>query len=353
MKSKQMLFAVIVVLGLAGIAQAWTFRPATLKANPVIGGTYDPAGMTPRITYPGFTASPGESLDFTFYDFQANGSVSRMIEMDLVGNGGLHVVYTKSPNSTHTPRNAVYQFNDRAGGGWTGELDVSTARGGFPTLATLTDGRVVIAFHQGGGGTQSYIATDAARGVGGFIVTPLDTGPLWPHVGIGPTTVFHVVAHHATRAENYYCRSTNQGASFTPWAPITGDTMQNPISADVITSRMSGKVAMAWTRMRPGGTHVQIDMDVVFKESTDNGATWGTRVNVTNYQTSDTVRAYNDVSGVYDQSDNLHLVWAGRRVIGGTTFYEDAAVFHWRQGGPGIQVVSGAGHNLPDRKSVV
>lgn len=342
MKSKRMLFAMCLMLGLAGTSQALTFRPATLKANPVIGGTYDPSGMTPRITYPSFTASPGESIDFSYYDFQANGSVSRMIAMDRVGNGGLHVVYMKSPNNTHTPRNAAYQFTDRTGGGWSGELDANTARAGYVTLATMSDGRGVLAFHQSGGlGNRAVVAIDAARGAGAFTITPLDTGPLWPHVAVGPTNVIHVVAHHQTRPENYYCRSTNQGASFTPWVPVGGDTMQNTVTVDMIVSRTSGKCAIAWTRAVPGGIHRQLDMDVVYIESTDHGTTWGTRVNVTNYQPADTVRAYNDVSGVYDQNDNLHLVWGGHRQEGGNIFTA-GAIFHWSQA-MGIRLVSGPG----------
>jgi len=335
MKNKRMLFAVFLVLGLAGIAQAWTFRPADLKANPVIGGTYDPAEITPRITYPGFTASPGESLDFSYYDFQANGSVSRMIAIDRVGNGGLHVVYTKSPNSTHTPRNAAYQYNDRAGSGWSGELDLNTARAGYVTIDALSDGRLVAAFNQtGSGGTQSVVVVGTTPAL-------LDTGPIWPHVAVGPTDVIHVVAHHATRAENYYCRSTNQGGSFTPWVTVAGDTNQNPVSADMIVSRTSGKAAIAWTRAVPGGLHRQLDMDVVYIESTDHGATWGSMVNVTNYQSADTVRAYNDVSGIYDQNDNLHLVWAGHYVTGGN-IYTASAIFHW-SAATGIDCISGPG----------
>jgi hypothetical protein len=109
----------------------------------------------------------------------------------------------------------------------------------------------------------------------------------------------------------------------------------------MIVSRTSGKTAIAWTRMRPGGSHVQMDMDVVFKESTNHGATWGPMVNVTNYQSADTVRAYNDVSGIYDQNDNLHLVWAGHRQEGGN-IYTAGAIFHWSQA-TGIDCLSGPG----------
>jgi hypothetical protein len=245
------------------------------------------------------------------------------------------VVYTKSPNSTHTPRNAAYQYNDRAGSGWSGEIDLNTARAGFVTNDALSDGRLVAAFNQAGsGGTQSVVVVGTTPAL-------LDTGHIWPHVAAGPTDVIHVAAHHATRAENYYCRSTNQGASFTPWVPVAGDTNQNPISYDVITSRTSGKVAIAWTRFVPGGIHRQLDMDVVYIESTNHGLTWTSMVNVTNYQTADTIRAYNDVSGVYDQSDNLHLVWAGH-LVRGSNIYTASQILHW-SAATGIDNVSGPG----------
>jgi hypothetical protein len=341
-RMKRIGLSLLVLVVLAGITQAWTFRPANLDVK-AVGGDYDPVGRAPRTVYPGFTNSPGESIDFTYYDFQASGSVSRQIAIDGIRNGGLHVAYMKSPNNTHTPRNAAYQFNDRAGSGWSGEMDMNTFRAGYVTLATMSDGRAVGAFHQAGGpGNQTVVAVDAARGAGAFTVTPLDTGPfVSPHVAVGPTDVIHVVAHHQTRSDNYYCRSTNQGASFTPWVPVAGDTNQNPISYDVITSRASGKVAIAWTRFVPGGIHRQLDMDVVYVESTNHGLTWGPRVNVTNYQSADTVRAYNDVSGVFDQSDNLHLVWGGHRQVRDTIYYAGAA-FHWNQA-TGIDCISGLG----------
>jgi len=338
----------VAALALAAGAFAVTPRPATLKANPVIGGTYDPAGKIPTVTYPAFLNSPGESLDFSYYDFQANGSMSRQIVID--GTGGLHVAYMKSPTTTHTPRNAAYQFNDKIGGGWSGELDANTARAGYVAMATMADGRAVLSFHQAGGaGNRAVVAVDAARGAGAFTVTSIDTVtfppgancPIWPHVAVSPNDYIQTDSKHQTISTNYYSRSTNQGTSFSAFWATAGDTDQNPISYDVIVSRTSGKVALAWTRFVSGGLHRQLDMNVVYIESTNNGATWGSMVNVTNYQSADTVRAYNDVSGVYDQSDNLHLVWSGHYVTGGN-IYTAGAVFHWSNS-TGIDCISGPG----------
>ena len=347
MKTWRIMLVVSAVAALALAAGAYAVTPklANLKLNPVIGGSYDPAGKIPTITYPALTASPGESLDFSYYDFQANGSMSRQI---VIESGGLHVAYMKSPNDTHTPRNAAYQFND--GTGWSGEYDANTARAGYVTMSTMADGRAVLSFHQSGGaGNRAVVAVDALRGAGAFTVTSIDTisfppganCPIWPHVAVSSNDYIQTDSKHQTISTNYYSRSTNQGTSFSAFWATAGDTDQNPISYDVITSRTSGKVALAWTRFVSGGLHRQLDMDLVYMESTDYGATWGSRVNVTNYQSADTVRAYNDVSGVYDQNDNLHLVWAGHLVTGGSIYYA-SAIFHW-SAASGIDCISGPG----------
>jgi len=340
--------SVVAALALAATAYAVTPRPATLNVNPVIGGNYDPAGKTPRITYPSFMPLVGESLDFTWYDFQANGSLARQIVID--GTGGLHIAFMKSPNNTHTPRNAAYQFNDKVGGGWSGELDMNTARCGYVSLATMSDGRAVGSFHQGGGaGNRAAVAVDAARGAGAFTVTSIDTVsyppgtncPIWPHVAVSSNNTIQTVSKHQTISDGFYSRSTNGGTSFSAFIRTSGDTDQNPISADMIVSRTSGKCAIAWTRFVSGGLHRQLDMNLVYIESTNYGATWGSMVNVTNYQSADTIRAYNDVSGIYDQSDNLHLAWAGHLVTGGT-IYTAAQILHW-SAATGIDNVSGPG----------
>ena len=331
MKSMRMLFAVFLVLGLGGITQAWTFTPAKLEGK-IVGGSYDPAGKSPGVVYPSFLSSPGESIDFTFYDQQHNCTISRMIALDGVANGGVHVCYTKSANAQHNPRNIFYQFNDRTGGGWFGGPLPGT-REGYVTLGVFSDGRAGLAWN-GGSPATSRVGIDAARGSGAFTITNLDTGPIWPHIGVGPTGVVHVVAHHQVFADNYYSR--NLGS----WVRIAGDTMQGAISADVFVSRLSGKVAIAWCRARPTSPHNQINTDIVYIESTDHGVTWGPKINVTNYQASDTVRAYCDVSGIYDNSDNLHLSWSGERVLNDSTYYNASAIFHWSQA-TGIDLVSG------------
>jgi len=360
MKTWRMMLVVLAGIALAAGAYAVTLKPIT-KVNKVVGGSYDPMGKAAGVIYPVITAdSPGDSIDFTWYEYQSNGSMSRQIVLDHVDSRGLHVVYMKSPNSTFIPRNIAYQFNDRAGGGWTGELDANTARAGYTTLATLPDGRAVAAFHQvGGAGIRSVVAVDATRGAGAFTVHNVDTSsippavaatPVWPHVGATGTYV-HVAAHQNSISRIWRATSSNEGTSFTNWARLESQTdtsIENPISQDVIVGP-SGKVAIAFTRWTGHGAGGPVDkqrnMDVIYIESTDNGATWGTPVNVTNYLAADTIRAFEDVSGVYDAGGNLNLAWTGCLCLTDNTYYMAAAIWHWRQGGT-IHLASGTG-NVP------
>jgi len=182
---------VLLILGLvSGSAWAGSLVPAKLDGK-VVGGAYDPDGRTPSVFYPSFLSSPGESIDYTYYEYQDDGSNDRQIAVDTVPGHrrGIHVIYMKSIEATHTTRNAGYQFNDKAGGGWSGELDANTQRAGYTTIGVLSDGRAVCAFHQAGGaGNRSVVAVDAARGAGAFTVFNVDTVtyppgtacPIWP-----------------------------------------------------------------------------------------------------------------------------------------------------------------------------
>ncbi|MBN2619971.1 hypothetical protein JXB22_02685, partial [candidate division WOR-3 bacterium] len=83
----------------------------------------------------------------------------------------------------------------------------------------------------------------------------------------------------------------------------------------------------------------QIDNDIWYMLSSDNGLTWGPHINLTNYQPDDSVRAYCDPYAIFDKDDNLHIVWSGRRVVD-NTYYEASKIFHWDEVRDTITVVS-------------
>lgn len=368
MKTWRIMLVALAVVALAGIAYAGSIDPSTLKlvtkVDKVVGGDNDQAVKVPSVTYPKgpihiLSDSPGDSLDFTWYDFQANGSMNRQIALDHVGAHGIHVAYMKCPDNTFTPRNMGYQFDDRAGGGWSGELDANVARSGYVTIATMSDGRAVVAFHQAGGiGNRSVVGIDATRGAGAFTLTSVDTvsissQPIWPHVEVTSGGNIVVDAHVQAYSLNVKSTSTDGGTSYSPWTfvePSNSDTSVENCIAGCVIPGPSGMVAIAfvkWTGHGPlvGGAAKQRNMDVWFVESSDNGVTWGAPVNVTSYAATDSVRAYNSVNGVFDATGNLHLVWEGARVLSDSLYYDAAAIWHYKQGGT-VNLVSGTTGNV-------
>lgn len=347
MKTWRMMLVVLAAAALAGSAYALT--PAKVNGM-IVGGTYDPAGKAPSVIYPSFLASPGESLDYTFYDYQHNGSVSRMIALDGVSPGGVHVTYMWSGEAGHNPRNAAYQFNDRAGGGWSGNLSANTSRAGYTTIAVFSDGRAACAFHQGTP-TRSVVAIDAARGAGAFTVVDIDTvsmpggdNPIWPHIMIGHNDHLNVAAKPNTTTEEMFRSHSTNGTTWSSWAGVSGQTTNlGTICQEVVSSMRSGKVAIVYNLSIDNQPNQQLNNNVWYIESNDHGATWGAPVNVTNFQTADTIRAYCDVSGIYDNSDNLHIAFTGNYWTGPTSIWNAAAIFHW-SAGTGLDCVSGPGN---------
>jgi hypothetical protein len=117
------------------------------------------------------------------------------------------------------------------------------------------------------------------------------------------------------------------------------------LSQFVCASRNSGshKVVHAWTQSiaieYEGLLLSQMACDVFYELSTNDGATWGTPVNITHYTppgqmtNGDTTPwAYCDVDAHFDNNDHLHIVWATNMgwVYNDTIYFDDRAkIFHW------------------------
>ncbi|MFH2056683.1 MAG: hypothetical protein ABIJ61_12040, partial [bacterium] len=82
-------------------------------------------------------------------------------------------------------------------------------------------------------------------------------------------------------------------------APIV---RQNPINDDV---------AMAWFRPRgEKADYNQLNNDVMVMYSSNNGQSWGTPINITDYLVSAPNRPYTDLTGMYTSDNCFHLVWS-------------------------------------------
>lgn len=311
-----------------------------------------------RITNPIFTNSPGTVVGSTWYEYQHNGTMSRMILLDP--SEGVHFNWMNGlEDNPEFNRYVDYNYLDSTGT-WLGAVHVTPYRagGGFTGIAgILPDGREVLCFHQkdakwppepwwvpwwstlgieksvgGAGDFYRYDIPDS--------IPNADHRVVWPRAAIDSLNHIHVVmrAYHEPLVIDPfgYTRCYIDDTTLVCEAPgidtlrILPDTLMNfpeaklvaifdssvTISHTVITSPVSKKVAIIYTKYTSTGNSV-VSNDVYYIESTNCGQDWIDaggfetieKHNITNYTSDDTIRAYHDVAGVYDYDDNLHILW--------------------------------------------
>jgi hypothetical protein len=288
--------------------------------------------------------SPGYMVGTTHYDYQTSGSTGNRIVKDALG--GIHIVWMNGIGNWQGNRWIYYNFRDETGA-WSWPdvgTQVSKIQGsGYCQLSTFSDGRAVPAYHSVPNRLYIVIGVDILRGFGDFDELnvpecPCDSYYVWPYETIDRSGRIHVAfpenSGRGRRQPLCYVRSDDEGISWSE--PAVADTLLD-ISQVLTSSRVSDKVALAFTHPKTVVEPLanQYNNDMCYYESLD-GVTWNFEVgivNVTNYQTDDTLRAYTDCDAIYDYNDNLHLLW-------NTPYYCDSAgtisddaclLWHWSE----------------------
>jgi hypothetical protein len=113
------------------------------------------------------------------------------------------------------------------------------------------------------------------------------------------------------------------------------------ISPMACASKVSNKVALVWMNLaasEPDSDVSQLSNDVMYIESKTGGDDWFssgtwpvTPINVTQYDSSDMMRGYGEVTPLYDMDDSLHIFWVthGYNMAEGTYDYTDVTLWHW------------------------
>ncbi len=144
----------------------------------------------------------------------------------------------------------------------------------------------------------------------------------------------------------HYFRKVGTAQAGTWTGPVTLDTIasssnsQRVNCASIVASRTSPKVAVVYTVPTAEGlAHLQrYDNDVYFTESDSVGATWGARVNMTNYtHTTASFTANLGAFGLYDSQGFLHILFSAQPVDAlpyaptSSFFWGDfsCSLFHW------------------------
>ena len=336
--------------------------------------------------------SPGIWIGDTWYDYQHNGTMGRMID---IGNADgltlVHMTWMRLPGWDSGTR--AYEYNyydtDPEVASVATQSRVTLEWAGYCGVQALNDNRALVGGHEKPAATfQPQFYWDAAPGTqyfGDYINRVPDStasyGGLFGQAVIWPKfryreyatdTVLHVIAQVSAPGAGdaqaiYYFRKVG-GLSFGEWdyPPYVIDTIYD-ISQDVAASTTTNKVALVWTANLVGGTgaantglsypncdinsgtspFVQLDNDIYFQISNDGGASWQDRKNITcNVNGEQGFRPYTDLSALITTDDVLHIVWSGRvwpaNATSGGFIGLNCRIFHWSEDIPELRTVHNA-----------
>ncbi|HEC77507.1 MAG TPA: hypothetical protein ENI34_00005, partial [candidate division WOR-3 bacterium] len=330
---------IITLLITAGVAV--TPRKASLEPCARIVGD-EPITHTSVTPYLG-GRGPGDQIGTTAYEYQANGSFGQRIMVDDYGQAHINWMWQDYPGQTMRYCAWNARFTD---GSYYGETQACPSYTGYVQLDVTRDAnpdnqRTVIVYHEFGAPNYlSWLDIDGGNVWGTWPNNPTTINQnyyVWPYVCAASNGNIVMATGDYNADALHLFVTTDEGAS---WTAITDIDSCACLSQFLRASHNSDKVVFVYTSFITdsiaGG---QLDNDVYYMLSTDGGATWGSRINITNYQPSDTVRAYCNVNAIFDDSDNLHIVWAGRKVDAGG-YYEASKIFHWDEVSGNITVVN-------------
>jgi len=320
---------------------------------------------------------------FTYYDYQHNGSCGKMIDVD--GNDMVSVVWMKGfyPDPAMfrcvfynvwdpTPENFIY---DSIGI----RIDAS-ARAGYICQTTNADGFCFPAFHQmaSNGRIHAAAAGDYAPYSDAFTSWEpgwcydggTDLQLVWPKIDQDINGVLHMISTESVQEAGtperiYYSRGIPEFDEYGYFLDIDWDPMScggfelfdtiMTISPDVACSRHSERVAVAWCHSMDdlnSEWRSQYNNEIYLRISEDGGLNWGNPINVTNFIPwdpacfhgggdplecdRDTLRAYADVSILFDEDDNIHVAfttpgfwWYFDGDSGGFISITSSLIWHW------------------------
>lgn len=306
-----------------------------------------------------------DQIGHTWYDYQKNGSVGRMISITSDGHRHFSWMFTDGPYTS--PRYVDANCQDPLNQ-YLGQVHVyggEYKNAGYSNQAHLHDGRSLVIYHRTAGQpgdpvTASMLSIEDSLCSGEFnsfwdlpdsiLNTPSGDPGMWPKAAVWYDVMeekdyLHVVMTEASTAgflvmlayercylgsaDTLICQTWVNGATatyrlakntnYSDPANIVGyfDSTSS-ITPVPVVSPVSARVAVAFLKPACDGSGDYLQ-DVCFIESMNNGNDWidGTNYpppeyNVTNYGCGwpEEERALWDLNACYDYNDSLHIVWS-------------------------------------------
>lgn len=311
----------------------------------------------------------------TYYDYQHNGTVGRMVGVDA--NGFVHVVWMNGVDEAFAQRDAYYNCWDPNTEDWQelipdGGVAANTVRAGYVTNTVLPNGFAFPSFHSTPPG-ESVLTTHASidfQGAAGAF-TPFWQNPfganqvIWPKIVRDDDGTLHGVStsdpdtdqgYHYWKATPIYDSGFGIEIQFTTFG--TGDQYQvlgngEVIAPDVAASPVSNRVAVVFNDSRGGeGGITQINNDLKLVISEDGGMNFAPPIDLTDWIepdfdcasgdtiacNGDTLRPYTCLDVEFDYNDNIHVAFTTRTLYEfgypgydapPTAFINMSSIWHW------------------------
>ena len=336
---KKWMIAVMVI-----VALGFAITPKVTNLEPCAKIVGDEAVYSRGVPYLGNSRGPGDQVGLTWYDFQANGSYNQRIDIDANGQAHMDWMWRDAANAT---RYCAWNFR-YDDGSYYGETQGSPSWSGYVGIdvtrdALVDDQRTVICYHYNpGAGYYGWVDIDGGNGWGTWPNTmrsPFAADHIWPYTAVANNGNFIMVTGDYSGNAHHGYVSTDEGVTW--GSDFMNDDSCACLSQFVRASENTGsnKVVVVNTSFITdsvaGG---QVDHDVYYRISTDGGASWSARTNLTNYTPSDSIRAYCNTHALFDNSDNLHIFWAGRRVT--DNYYDASNIYHWDEVSNNVTIVN-------------
>jgi len=363
---------------------AWGSRQSTQTGQFPLG----------NLTVSSASTSPGQTVGWTWYDYQQNCGMGRMVETGphsgQTGPTTVHFGWMHLPDSVYDGRTYMYNAYISGDGSYAGafRLHDYTKYSGYVNIDVTPDNRAAVGGHCDEKGPipyQAHIHFDACSACklfDAYVRVPdslagydqlNDQEAMWPRflLQFGTDTVLHIVTRNwdMVGAIMYFRKVGYEGSPDAVWdyPPYVVDTIETS-GRDLNGQRIGDRVAMAWLATPPyqepdcdtcsglatlydGLLVGQMDNDIYVQVSNDQGQNWEPRQNVTQIPIGEAAyKAYCDLSLMFDQASNLHVIWQGVPWPADECIWEEASclpnffidparIFHWSENVPYVRTI--------------
>ncbi|UCC80254.1 MAG: T9SS type A sorting domain-containing protein [Candidatus Zixiibacteriota bacterium] len=274
------------------------------------------------------TSSPGDTVGWTYYDYQCNGSTGQRIVLDEIG--GSHVFWVRTGSNLYPP-GIWYNHIDSLGNVlWPYEGIPIVENAGFPQAAADTEDYVGFSYKSTSIlNNLWYSYFSLQHNIFRSFQTGIDSA-FNPYISIDNNRYPHIVCYkyspnYEFPLNLYYMGATDDGNL---WTIHNIDKVESP-SAIVTSSPVSRKTAVVFAHPTTGGYSWRNDVHYV---ETPDGLNWdwiNDRINITEYgQNNDSLFACVDLDAVYDFNDNLHIIWNAHWATDQVIYYK-TFLFHY------------------------